>query len=131
MTPVNIKSNGVHHITLRSLDLSRSRNFYVNLLGFPILLEKDDLLIVRVGNFALAIRDRGEGTPEDDRFNPFRVGLDHIALASSGVDEIKRVAGALKANGIWTEGPKTDDTLGKTYVAFKDPDGIKLELYEV
>ncbi len=55
--------------------------------------------------------------------------LDHLALASVDTAEIERVARLLKENGMWTEGPKTDSIPGKLYVAFKDPDGIKLELY--
>jgi glyoxylase I family protein len=42
---------------------------------------------------------------------------------------LHRVATALTGWGIETTGVKTDDVLGKEYVAFRDPDGIKWELY--
>ncbi|MEK6782907.1 MAG: VOC family protein [Bacteroidota bacterium] len=130
MSAINIKTSGMHHVAFRSANLSRAKKFYVDTLGFPLLLENPELIIVGIGNFALAIKGPDAGTPKGDSFNPFRVGLDHIALASADLSEIERVAGLLKENGIWSEGPKVDPTLGKTYVAFKDPDGIKLELYQ-
>jgi glyoxylase I family protein len=43
--------------------------------------------------------------------------------------EIERVAKALTEAGIENTGVKTDPTLGKKYVAFKDPDRISWELY--
>jgi uncharacterized glyoxalase superfamily protein PhnB len=58
-----------------------------------------------------------------------RVGVDHIALACSDESELQRVADALKAAGIENRGTKLDETLGKRYVAFKDPDCIAWEFY--
>jgi|SRR5882672_9594955 len=131
MAAINIKTPGVHHVGFRSSDLKRSKKFYADLLGFPILLDTEGLLIVGIGNFALAVKGDDAKTPKNDAFDPFRVGLDHLALACASTEEIDRVAKLLKENKVWTEGPKTDATLGKYYVAFKDPDGIKLELYQV
>ena len=67
--------------------------------------------------------------PKGDRFSPHRVGVDHIALACSDSSELKRVAAALSAAGIENTGAKRDETLGKDYVAFKDPDRIAWEFY--
>ena len=39
------------------------------------------------------------------------------------------MADALTAAGIQNTGAKMDETLGKRYVAFKDPDGIAWEYY--
>jgi glyoxylase I family protein len=129
MKSIQLASPGVHHIAFRTANLSRSRKFYHELLGFPILLENEELIIVGVGNFALAMKAPDKSTPSGDTFSPFRVGLDHLALTATSQNEIDRVATLLKENDVWTEGPKTDPALGKYYVAFKDPDGIKLELY--
>ena len=46
-----------------------------------------------------------------------------------GAAELKRVADALSAAGIENTGAKRDETLGKDYVAFKDPDRIAWEFY--
>jgi glyoxylase I family protein len=43
--------------------------------------------------------------------------------------ELNRVAEALKAAGVENTGVKMDETLGKRYVAFKDPDRIAWEFY--
>lgn len=131
MKPIKITTPGIHHVALRATDLVRSKKFYHDMLGFPVLLETDSLCIVGIGNFALAIKAPDQSTPASDKFSPFRVGLDHLALAANDQKEIDRVAALLKENEVWTEGPKVDATLGKYYVAFKDPDGIKLELYHV
>jgi uncharacterized glyoxalase superfamily protein PhnB len=45
------------------------------------------------------------------------------------MSELKRVADALSAAGIENTGAKRDETLGKDYVAFKDPDRIAWEFY--
>jgi glyoxylase I family protein len=64
-------------------------------------------------------------TPGD----PLRVGLDHLAIACQDEAELNRVATALTQAGIENTGVKKDETLGKRYVAFKDPDRIAWELY--
>ena len=45
------------------------------------------------------------------------------------IQELRRVTQALTEAGIKNTGVKTDATLHKDYVAFKDPDGIAWELY--
>jgi glyoxylase I family protein len=129
VTPINPQTSGVHHVTIRCTDLPRARLFYVERLGFPILLEEENLFIFAAGQSAFGVRGPTSATPADDAFDPFRVGLDHIALACQDKAELRRVADALAAAGIESTGVKTCSTLGKEYVAFKDPDGVKWELY--
>ena len=62
-------------------------------------------------------------------FDPFRVGLDHVALACQDKAELKRVAKALSEAGVENTGVQLDETLGKCYGAFKDPDRIAWEFY--
>jgi len=129
VTPINPQTSGVHHVTIRCTDLPRARLFYVERLGLPILLEEENLFIFAAGQSAFGVRGPTSATPADDVFDPFRVGLDHIALACQDKTELRRVADALAAAGIESTGVKTCTTLGKEYVAFKDPDGVKWELY--
>lgn len=126
---INIKTPGLHHVTLRSRDLERSKLFYSETLGFPIIMELPTLVIFQAGATALVVRGPEAGTPEGDKFNPLRVGLDHIALACDDEAELERVAAALSAEGVENTGVKLDETLGKRYVAFKDPDRIAWEFY--
>ena len=126
---IALQTPGVHHIALRSSDLERSRRFYAETLGLPLALQLPNLLIFLAGSTAVAVRGPEVDTPKADRFSPFRVGLDHVALACSHEEELERVAGALARADVPSTGVKTDEVLGKRYVAFKDPDGIAWELY--
>lgn len=126
---IDINTPGVHHIALRVTDLERAKRFYVQTLGFAPLLEVDNLFIFAAGSTAVAVRGPDPKTPLRDAFNPFRVGLDHLALTCQDESELDRVASALNQAGVENTGVKTDDVLGKKYVAFKDPERIQWELY--
>ena len=52
-----------------------------------------------------------------------------MALACENERELERVAAALSQAGVENTGVKLDETLGKKYVAFKDPDRIAWEFY--
>jgi glyoxylase I family protein len=126
---IHITTIGIHHLTLRVSDYNRAKEFYTKILDFEIVLEKPNLFIFFAGNTAIAIRGPEKETPKNDSFNPFRVGLDHVALACNEESELHRVASELENAGVWNTGVKTDETLNKKYVAFKDPDQISWEYY--
>ena len=128
-TAIGIRTPGVHHVALRVTDLGRARVFYIDRLGFPLLMETPELLLFAAGGTAFGVRAPAEETDPGDRFSPFRVGLDHVALACQDEAELRRVAAALSAAGVENTGVKRDEVLGANYVAFRDPDGIKWELY--
>ena len=127
---IDIKTPGIHHVALRVTDFGRAKAFYIDTLGFQAAVDSPDLLIFLAGGTAIGIRAPTRGTPPD-AFNPFLVGLDHLALACEGEAELERVAKALEEAGIENTGVKLDETLGKRYVAFKDPDRIAWEFYMV
>lgn len=123
------RTAGIHHLTLRSTDLSRSRSFYGTTLGLPIVIETPELFAALAGGAAIVVRGPDAQTPAGDRFNPFRVGLDHVALGCGSEPELERVAAALAAANVPSTGIKFDAVLQRRYVAFKDPDGIAWEFY--
>ncbi len=127
--PVRMSTSGVHHIALRVSDYERAKRFYTETLGFPLLMEVPNLLLFAAGGTPFGIRGPEARTAAGDCFDPFRVGLDHVALACTDESELERVAAALAAAGVENTGVKLDATLGKRYVAFKDPDRIAWELY--
>lgn len=129
--PIEIKTPGVHHIAVRVTDMIRSRKFYIDLLGFKAVLDTPDLLIFFAGTTAIAIKGPEGKVDAADQFNPFRVGLDHIALGCDDRSELDRVATALNAHQIENTGVKLDPTLQKDYIAFKDPDRISWEFYSI
>ena len=127
---MDIKTTGVHHIALRSGNLERSKQFYSKVLGFPVLMETP-IFIFLAGSTPIAVRGPEADSPQEDVFNPFRIGLDHIALACEDESELERVASALSEANVENTGIKTDEVLGKRYIAFKDPDRIAWEFYMV
>lgn len=126
---INIETQGVHHLALRVSDLERSRRFYADTLGFPVVLEGPGIFLFLAGETAVAVRGPETTTPAGDVFDPFRVGLDHVALGCREDAELSRVAKALAAAGVENTGLRLDPTLNREYVAFKDPDRIAWELY--
>jgi glyoxylase I family protein len=128
---IGMKTPGVHHVALRSSDLDRSRRFYIETLGFPLVHDSPALFLFMAGGTAFGVRGPDPSTAPGDVFDPFRVGLDHIALACESEEDLERVASALAEAGIENTGVKMDETLGKRYVAFKDPDRIAWEYYMV
>ena len=92
-------------------------------MGLPVLV------LFLAGGTAFGLRGPSPESPRQDVFSPHRVGIDHIALACTEETELERVADALKAAGVENTGAKLDPTLGKRYVAFKDPDRIAWEFY--
>ena len=96
---IRIQTPGIHHIALRSTDLARSRIFYIERLGFPALLEVPGMFIFRAGGTSIAICAPDANSPAADAFNPFRVGLDHIALGCADDAELQRVVDAVVRPG--------------------------------
>jgi glyoxylase I family protein len=126
---ISLQTIGIHHLALRATDLARAQAFYGRTLGFPIVLETRNSFVVLAGNTVVVIRGPESGTPAGDRFNPFRVGLDHVALACATEAELERAAAALDAGKVPSTGLRFDPLLRRRYVAFKDPDGIAWEFY--
>jgi catechol 2,3-dioxygenase-like lactoylglutathione lyase family enzyme len=126
---INVKTTGVHHVALRVTNLPRAKQFYTETLGFPMIMEVPGLVLFLAGGTAFGLRAPSDQTPVNDSFSPHRVGIDHIALACTDETELDRVAEALEKAGVDNTGAKMDETLGKRYVAFKDPDRIAWELY--
>jgi glyoxylase I family protein len=126
---VNFVTSGIHHLALRVSDLSRARRFYADVLGFAVVLEAPGFFLFLAGGTAVGVRGPEAGTPKNDRFDPFRVGLDHVALACRDESELERVAAALAGAGVPNTGIRLDPALNRQYVAFKDPDGIAWEFY--
>lgn len=122
-------TTGIHHLTLRSGDLTRARAFYGGTLGLPIVLEAAGFFVALAGATVLVVRGPESRTPAGDRFDPFRVGLDHVALSCGRETELERVAAALEAAQVPSTGIRLDAVLQRRYVAFKDPDGIAWEFY--
>lgn len=122
--------SGLSHVAIRVTDVVRSRRFYADVLGFPAVLEADDVILFQVGKSLLAVRGGAPETAPGDRFDPFRVGLDHIAFAVDDAEKLNEMQRALEHEGVRNDGVQDDPPNAKALV-FYDPDGIALEMYAV
>lgn len=124
---INIKTPAIHHISLRVSDFERAKNFYINVLGFPMILDNPGLFMFTAGTTVIGIRS----ATEEGKFTPLKVGMDHLALGCEDEVELERVAKALSDAGIENTGIKLEEAFNTRYIAFKDPDRIAWELYMV
>lgn len=125
------KTAGIHHIALRCMDMDVTKNFYQNTIGLTLALDTPELIGFVAGSVFIAFKKATPGHNGGSVFNPFIVGMDHIALSCETEEELHRVAKGLAEAGVENTGVKTDETLQKQYVAFKDPDRIQWEFYMV
>jgi glyoxylase I family protein len=117
------------HIGLRVGDLARAKRLYVDTLGFGLLREAPGVVFMDAHGLLIALIGPADQTDAADRFNPFRVGLDHLALAIADAGELEGLREQLDAAGVPNHGIERDPATGATYISFYDPDGIAWELY--
>jgi glyoxylase I family protein len=120
---------GFSHVAIRVTDLERARRFYVGLLGFPVALELEGVVLVNVGSGLMGIRADAEGAKPGDRFDPHRVGLDHVSFAVDSVAQLDQMRRDLDAAGVPNDGVHDEPDLNAKGLVFYDPDGIAFELY--
>jgi glyoxylase I family protein len=122
---MSLLTGGLHHLTIRTTDLARARRFYVDAMGFEVVRERDGALILNAHGTTFGVL----GAAPQDRFDPFRVDLDHVALAVDNAESLDGLKQQLDAAGVRNNGVQDDTRTGARYVAFYDPDGIAWELY--
>jgi catechol 2,3-dioxygenase-like lactoylglutathione lyase family enzyme len=126
---MKLSSTGLSHLGLRVTDLARARQFYVDILGFQPLIEQAGILICNAYGSVIAFGGDAPETDKHDRFDPYRVGLDHAALAVSDLDALEDMKRGLDAANVSNNGIELDEFTHATYISFYDPDGIAWELY--
>lgn len=119
----------IHHICLRSMDFSKTKHFYQDILKWPLIMEQPDLIIFLAGSVNIAFKKADPRDSNYSTFSPYEVGLDHIAITCEREEELHALAKKLADAGIENTGVKLDSVLNKPYCAFKDPDRIAWELY--
>jgi catechol 2,3-dioxygenase-like lactoylglutathione lyase family enzyme len=135
-----IPTGEIHHLRLTVTDLERSRKFYTSLLGFEVAVESpspDDpsaaeafkvlfggVVMIR-GNLLMGLRPMA---PSGDRFNPDKVGLDHLSFSVASHDDLERAARLFDENGVPHGEITSLPSFGIEVLPFEDPDGVQLEL---
>ncbi len=140
-TEAAVMPTGFSHVRLTVTDIHRSKNFYRWLLGrepgsdFSNHIDEPGVrqdpsrtyggCSFTFGGQTLGLRP--VGTP-GDRFDPNRVGLDHVSLLVETVEELHAASARLEAagvgHGVVTELP----AFGLAILSVQDPDGINVEL---
>lgn len=125
--------NHIHHVAIICSNYERSKQFYVDRLGFPIIretyrVERQSYKLDLQVSPTEAIELFSFPNPPDRPSRPEACGLRHLAFA---VQDLDRTVAELSAKGIVLEPIRLDELTGKRFVFFQDPDGLPLELYEV
>ena len=121
----------VHHIAIIVSDYEKSKDFYVNKLGFQIVREEyrtaqnDIKLEVQLGNCMLEIFQKAD--PAENPGQPNRCGVWHLCFYAP---DLEKTIAELNAVGIPTDPIKRNPSNGKRLCFFYDPDGLPMELHE-
>ena len=126
---MSLLTGGLHHLTIRTTDLGRAKRFYTDTLGFQLVRERDGAVLLNAHGTLFGVLGAAPETSPEDRFDPFRVGLDHLALAVANAESLYELKHQLDAAGVRNNGVQDDTLTGARYIAFYDPDGIAWELY--
>jgi glyoxylase I family protein len=127
-----IKISNIHHIAIICSDYQKSKHFYVDILGFPIIHEtfrkerNSYKLDLKVGNTQIELFSFPH--PPARPSKPEACGLRHLAFA---VENIEESVNYLTSQNIEVENIRVDEITGKKFTFFKDPDNLPLEIYEL
>jgi glyoxylase I family protein len=138
--PGQIPTGDIHHLRLTVTDVARSRQFYTSLLGFQVAAESpppDDpsagevfkilfggVVMIR-GNLIMGLRPMA---PAGDRFDPDRVGLDHLSFGVGSREDLEEALRLFDERGVPHGVITTLPSFGIDVLPFEDPDGVQLEL---
>jgi glyoxylase I family protein len=135
----------IHHVRMAVTDVQRSTAFYTEVLGFEMAVDgpppPDDenheafvdslqggVILMHQGMFFGLRPVDDERVNVADRFDPFRVGLDHLSFTVPTRADLDAATRLLDERGV-DHGPIRElAPLGLSFLAFFDPDGIALEL---
>ena len=127
-----MKLSGLHHVAIIASDYPRSKHFYTEVLGLPVIAEvyreardswKLDLRLA--DDMQIELFSFPAPPPRVSR--PEACGLRHLALRVADIEEAVR---HLQQHGVEVEAIRVDEYTGKRFTFFADSDGLPLELYE-
>lgn len=127
-----MKFNRIHHVAVICSDYQKSKEFYVEKLGFEI---ENEVFREERNSYKLDLKVAGIyqielfsfPNPPERVNSPEARGLRHLAFE---VDNVEKTAAELNEKGIETEPIRIDEITGKKFIFFKDPDNLPLEVYE-
>ena len=123
----------VHHIAIIGTNYIKTKEFYVDKLGFEVISEhnrpeKNDIIInVKQGNQVLEIFIKEDAPLRPKMPSPEYSGLRHLAFK---VDDVEVVLKKFDELDIPHKQLRYDDFDNKKMAFFFDPDGLPLEIHE-
>jgi catechol 2,3-dioxygenase-like lactoylglutathione lyase family enzyme len=121
---------GVGHVSLTVTDLERAVAFYSKLFDAEVIMSGEDahgpLTICASPSIMFGFRHHSSTSPED-RFDPARVGLDHVGFHVDSRDDLERWKERLDEQGVINSGIE-DDQFG-AHLNARDPDNIAIEFF--
>lgn len=128
---MKLKANGLSHLGLRVTNLARAKRFYVEALGGQVVREAEGAVLVNIYGMLIGLYGTDAPASSNDHFDPFRVGLDHLALTVEDPGLLEDLKQELDAAKVHNHGVEEDPETHDRYISFSDPDGIAWELYAV
>src|ERR1700737_3651145 len=101
---MNLNAKGLSHLGLRVTDLARAKRFYVDTLGCQVVRETVGVVLINAYGVLIGLQGADAYSSSDDRFDPFRVGLDHLALAVEDAGFLEDLQRELDAAGVRNNG---------------------------
>jgi glyoxylase I family protein len=138
--PGQIPVGEIHHLRLTVTDVQRSREFYTGLLGFQVAVESPPPgdpaeaetfkvlfggVVMARGNLIMGLRPMA---PDSDRFDPDRVGLDHLSFSVPGRADLEDAVRLFDEHGVPHGTISPLPSFAIDVLSFEDPDGMQLEL---
>jgi glyoxylase I family protein len=121
----------INHVAIIVSDLSISKDFYINKLGFRLLAEierperQSTIIYLDAGNGIIELFSFPQ--PPGRPAWPEACGLRHIAFST---DDFEGTIKKLNDFGIETEAVRTDVRTAKRMTFFHDPDDLPVEICE-
>jgi len=118
----------VDHIVLTVSNIERTKDFYSKILGDPDYLDEHSIMYY-LGETKLFLVLPYGILPKDDKFDPNRIGLEHLSIGVVTLDDLKEIERTLDKNSIKNSSIHIDKHSGKEKIWLDDPDGIRLEFF--
>ena len=126
---MGFKIRRVGHLVLNVKDVERSKRFFEEVLGFPVVAQNPRGMVffstdLKDNHHQLAICPAKEGAAMPTRDG---VGMQHVSFELGTFAELQDAYRQLKANGVEIDHTVFHGVSKSVY--FYDPDGNRLELY--
>ena len=124
--------NKIHHIAIIAADYEKTRQFYVDILGFSIIREnhrpeKGDIKLDLKMNEETEIELFIKSDAPKRLTYPEAKGYRHLAIKTTNIEEDRNY---LISQGVKVEEIRQDEITDRKMLFFYDPDDLPIELHE-